>query len=151
VEEAMTQKTKIIIGTIILLIMLCAILVSIWGVYAIWNNPTVRESVESAKSEFSAMVDLREKTLATYPCQDAGVQIMNGTTLNITLINSEYSNLSYSEQAEKAEEIASFVKNNYSGSINILRIGITFTESAQTGPINTNRFNSFSFDVSELK
>jgi hypothetical protein len=146
----MTRKTKIIVG-IIIGITLCSLFIAILGIYVLWNNPMIRKSVESAKNELTAMVDLREKILDTYPCQDAGVQIRNGTVLNITLVNSEYNNLSYSEQAEKAEEIASFVKNNYSGSANIAGIIITFTENAQVGPVNTNRFNSFSFDVSKLK
>jgi hypothetical protein len=146
----MNRTTKIIIGSI-LFIMLCGIVVSVWGVYTIWNNPSVRKGIESAKSEFAAMMELREKILSTYPCQDVGVQIRNGTGLNITLVNSEYNDLSYSEQSEKAREIAVFVKNNYTGEANIQGIFITFTESAQSGPINTNLSSSFSFNVSELE
>lgn len=146
----MNRKTVLIVGSI-LGVLLCCGAVAAWGVYSLANNPSVKKGLEVAGEELQAMMDLREKIRQTYTCEDVGVQIMNGSTLNISLINSEFNDLSTSEQADKAREVAKFVKANYTGKANIIRIVIIFVRNTRVGPVNTNSSFSYPFEISELE
>ena len=146
----MNRKTILIAGSI-LGVLLCCGTVAAWGIYSLANNPSVKKGFQVAGEEFQAMVDLQQKIRQTYNCNNVGVQIMNGNTLNISLINSEFNNLSGSEQAEQAREVAKFVKTNYKGKAEITHIVITFTQSIKAGPVNTNSSFSYPFEVSELE
>ncbi len=146
----MNRKTILIMGSI-LGVLLCCGAIAAWGIYSFAKNPTVKEGIKAAGNELQAMMGLREKILQSYTCEDAGIQIMNGNTLNISLINSEFNDLPMSQQAEKAREIAKFVKANYTGKAQIVRIVIILVANTKVGPVNTNRFFSYPFNVSELQ
>lgn len=146
----MNRKVMLIAGSVLGILLCCGAL-AIWGIYSLANNPTIKEGLEIAGDELEAMMELRQKIAQTYTCEDVGVQIMNGNTLNISLINSEFDDLSQSQQADSAREVAQFVKDNYTGKAEIVRIVITFVKNAKVGPLNTNRTFSYPFEISELK
>ncbi len=146
----MNRKTFLIVGSI-LGVLLCCGAVAAWGIYSLANNPSVKKGLEVAGDELQAMMQLREEIRQTCTCEDVGVQIMNGNTLNISLINSEFNDLSTSEQGDKAREVAKFVKANYTGNANIVRIVIIFVQNTKVGPVNTNSSFSYPFEVSELE
>jgi hypothetical protein len=146
----MNRKTILIVGSI-LGVLLCCGAIAAWGIYSLANNPSVKKGLELAGDELQAMMDLREKIRQTYVCEDVGVQIMNGNTLNISLINSEFNDLSTSEQADKARQVAKFVKTNYTGNANIVGIVIIFVQNTRVGPVNTNSSFSYPFEVSDLE
>lgn len=146
----MSRKTTLIVGSILGIVLCCGALAT-WGIYSLANNPSVKEGIKGAGNELTAMLVLREKIRQTYPCEDVGVQIMNGKALNISLINSKFNDLAGPEQAEKALEVAKFVKANYTGKAQITHIAITFVANTKVGPVNANRTFSYPFEVSELE
>jgi hypothetical protein len=146
----MKRKTLLTIGSI-LGILICFGVILAWGIYSILNTPTIKAGLEKAGSEFSAMVDLQQKVAQTYQSGTVSVQIMNGNALNVSLVNSKFNDMTKTQQAERAHEIALFVKDNYTGKAKIEQITITFVKNNQVGPINTNWTYSYPFDVSELK
>lgn len=146
----MKRKTWLIAGSV-LGILICVGAAVGWGVYSLMNNPSVKKGLETAGVEFKAMVDMQQKLAQTYSCQNVGVQIMNGDTLNISLVNSEFNDLPSSQQTDKARDVAQFVKDNYKGQAKIVRIVITFAKNTRVGPVNTNLTFSYPFDVSELE
>ena len=143
----MNRKTILIAASIFSII--CCGGLAIWGIYSLVNNSTVKDALQQAGNEFSAMFDLRQKLGQTYQCEEVSVQLMNGNTLNISFINSEFNKLSASQQAKSAEEVAKFVKANYTGKAKVKRIVIIFVENMNLGPLNTNRSSSYPFDVEE--
>ncbi|HEX2996203.1 MAG TPA: hypothetical protein VHP14_15360 [Anaerolineales bacterium] len=146
----MKRKTWLIAGAV-LGILLCVGVAVGWGVYSLMNNPSVKKGLEAAGVEFEAMLDLQLKIAETYTCEDLSIQIMNGNTLNVSLINSGFNELSPSQQVNSAREVAQFVKENYTGNIEFDRIVIIFVKNAKTGPLNTNQSFSYPFEVSELE
>jgi hypothetical protein len=146
----MNRKTILIIGSI-LGVLLCCAAIAVWGIYSFVNNPSVKEGFQIAGDELQAMLELRQKVAQTYPCEEVGIQIMNGNTLNVSLVNSQFNDLSTAEQADKAREVAKFVKTNYTGKANVVRIVIIFVKNAKVGPVNTNSSFSYPFDISELE
>jgi hypothetical protein len=146
----MNRKTILIVGSILGVVLCCAA-IAVWGIYSLLNNPAVKEGLEIAGDEMDAMFDLRQKILQEYSCKDVGIQIRNGNGLIVSLINSEFNEGSYSQQAENARDVAQFVKDNYTGKAALTHIGITFVKSNQVGPLNTNRTVSFVFELSELQ
>src|SRR5574339_957303 len=103
----MNRKTFLIAA--LFLAMICCGSLGVLGMYSLLNHPAVKEGLQQGSNEFLAMLDLQQKLRQKYQC-DVGVQIMNGKILNISLINSEFNNLSGSQQAKKAEEVARFVR-----------------------------------------
>jgi hypothetical protein len=146
----MNKKTIITLGFILAMIICISGSVA-WGTYQVLNIPSVKKGLQTAGGEFNAMFQLRKQILETYQCQDVGVQLMNGDTLNISLINSEFNSLSSSGQSASAYEIASFIKDKYTGKAEITRIVITFVENNRIGPLNTNWSSSYSFTMSDLE
>ena len=146
----MNRKTLLIIGSM-LGVLLCCVVIAGWGVYSFLNNPEVKKGLEVAGEEMGAMVDLQQKVLQKYSCEDVGVQIMNGSSLNVSLINSEFNDMPSSQQADSALGVAQFVKDNYTGKATLTRIVITFVKNSRVGPLNANQFMSFPFELSELK
>ena len=147
---SVNKKTVITLGSCLVVIICVGVIVA-WGTYQVLNIPSVRKGLQTAGGEFNAMLQLREQILERYQCKDAGVQLMNGNTLNISLINSEFNELSSSEQSASAYEIALFIKDNYIGKAGITHIVIAFVQNNRIGPLNTNWTSTYPFDVSELK
>ena len=145
------NKKTITLLTSVLGIVVCCTGIAIWGIYSLVSNPTVKEGLKQAGDEFNAMADLRKKVHDTYASEDVGVQLMNGTVLNVSLINSEFDQLSTAQQNDRAREIAQFVKANYTGKARITGIVISFVAKTQAGPLNTHSSSSYPFDLSDLK
>jgi len=146
----MNRKTILIISSILGVIICCGA-VAVWGIYSLLSNPKVKESINVAGEEMGAMLSLQQQIIKTYPCEDAGVQLTNGNSLNISLVNSEFNDLSQSQQSDKAREIAIFVKDNYTGNADITRIVINFVLSKKVGPMSTSNSFSYIFNVSDLE
>lgn len=146
----MNRKVLLIVGSILGLLLCCSA-VAVWGIYSLANNPSVKEGLQVAGEELEAMMELRQKVAQTYSCEDVGIQIMNGNTLNVSLINSKFNELSQSQQADSARDVAKFVKDNYTGQAEIVRIVITFVKNTKVGPVNTNQTYSYPFEVAELE
>ncbi len=146
----MNRKTILIIGSI-LGVLLCCGAVAAWGIYSLVKNPTIKDGIKAVGNELQAMMELQRKIRETYPCESVEIQIMNGNTLNISLVNSKFNDLAEPERAEKALEVAKFVKENYTGKAHIIRIMITFVENTKVGPVNANSTSSYPFDISELE
>lgn len=146
----MNKKTILIAGSMLGMV-LCCVAIAGWGIYSFLNNPEVKKGLEVAGEEMGAMVDLRQKVLQKYSCEDVGIQIMNGSSLNVSLINSEFNDLSNSQQTDSALDIAQFVKDNYTGKATLIRIVIIFVKNSRVGPLNANQFMSFPFELSELR
>ena len=146
----MNRKTTLIVGAVLAVALCCVISAGI-GIYSFLNNPEIKKGLEVAGEEMGAMFELREKMLQEYSCEDVGVQIMNGSSLNVSLINSEFNDLPNSQQADSALGVAQFVKDNYTGKAALTRIVIIFVKNNRVGPLNTNQSISFPFELSELK
>jgi hypothetical protein len=144
------KKTALIVGSMLAVVLCCVITAGV-GIYSFLNNPEIKKGLEVAGEEMGAMLDLRQKMLQEYSCEDVGIQIMNGSSLNVSLINSEFNDLPNSEQADSAIEVAQFVKDNYTGKAALTRIVIIFVKNNRVGPLNTNQTISFPFGLSELQ
>jgi hypothetical protein len=146
----MNRKVLLIVGSILGLLLCCGA-VAVWGIYSLANNPAIKEGLEIAGDEFEAMLDLHLKIAETYACEDVSIQFMNGNTLNVSLINSKFNELSQSQQADSARDVAKFVKDNYTGQAEIVRIVIVFVKNTKVGPVNTNQTYNYPFEVAELE
>ena len=83
---------------------------------------------ETIKS-LSDLTALRSELIREYKQQDVSVVIQNSSVLGISFNNSSFNNLSESERATKAGEIALFAKNHFASSKTIEKIGVAFVSS----------------------
>lgn len=143
------NRKKILIATFILGILGCGGLTGL-GILRLVNNPAIKGAFQQAGHEFTAMFELQQKVSQTYSCESTSVQLMNGNRLNISLVNSAFNDLSPAQQATKAQEIARFVRSNYTGNARLIRIVIVFVQSRKVGFLNTNWSASYPFEVEQL-
>jgi hypothetical protein len=98
------------------------------------------------------MMKLRDDIKAQYQAQDAGIMLMNGTVLKVTLINSPSNSLEYDGQKAKAKEIAKYAMARFSQISLVHQIVIAFVESKTFFFFfHANTGISFAFKIDELK
>ncbi len=145
------RQAMVIIGSILGVLLCCCEALAAWGMYSFAKNPSVKKGIDLAGNEFKVLMELQETIRQTYGCEDVLFEFVNGNTFNISLIDSELNDLPAPKQAEKALEVAKFVKENYTGVAPVTRIVIIFVRSTKVGPVNANNTSSYPFEISELE
>lgn len=81
-----------------------------------------------------------------------GVTLMNGTSLNVNLVNSPLKKLPAAEKQAKAAELAKVAYDSYAGRAAIKAVRVTFAVVSTTLVVVTTNdsSDSFTFDASEL-
>ncbi len=62
---------------------------------------------------FGKMTKIKDSIETVYPSADVGINITNGTYINVSLINSDLNNKSEEEKRKAAEKISRIVKSYY--------------------------------------
>ena len=95
---------------------------------------------------------LREEIIDEYKDADVQVTLHNVNSVVISFINSHFNDLTETEKAAKAEEIAQFVKDNYDSVDKIDDIVVSFVVHKKYFLLfeYTNSLDTFTFKISEL-
>ena len=98
------------------------------------------------------MMVLQQKLAQAFNTQNISVNLSNGKHLNLTFHKALFAELSESEQAFKAREIALFVRDHYEGYRKLSSVSVAFIQENQYGPVSVTRTQGvFSFEPSELE
>lgn len=146
----LSRRTWIVVAVVVAVLVLCPT-VTAAAAYIALNNPDVKQFFQGAADAFGDMVALQQEVAAEYPAQAVQIQIQNGDTLGVGLVNSQWGKADEDDQARTAEDIARFVVAHYAGVDAITRIQVTFTQQAEAFGVNVNTSHTYVFDVSALK
>ncbi|MFN8010009.1 MAG: hypothetical protein U0P81_01260 [Holophagaceae bacterium] len=103
------------------------------------------------RESFSSMMVLKQGVIEKYRAEDSSIQIFNGKSLIVSIINSPFNDLDESTQKEKAKEIAIWVKGQYKESGSLDSIVITFVRhKSYLLVFNANQARSYRFKMTEL-
>ena len=123
----MIMNRKVIITLISLgVIALCGGIATGGLGYFVLTNATKIEGVKIVSDQLAGLQELQSTLDETYPSGSIEIQINNGGTLQINMINSGFLDLSELERQAKAKEIAILVTENYKAINTINTISITF-------------------------
>lgn len=147
----MTRKTLTIIVSLAIAIIVGCGLISAYAIYWALNNPRINETLRTLGAAMQEMAELQPLILEEYPAEGLEVQIQNGNTLVIRLINSEANDFSQREQQERAREIALFARNHFGAMEGISAIQVTFVRHREVLGLFTTQEWSYTFEVSELQ
>ncbi len=146
----LSRNTWIVIAVVVAVLVLCPTVTAAAAYFAL-NNPDVKQFVQGAADAFGDMVALQQEVAAEYPAEAVQIQIQNGDTLGVGLVNSQWGKADKDEQARTAEDIARFVVAHYAGIDAVTRVEVTFTQQAEALGVNVNTSHTYVFDVSDLK
>jgi hypothetical protein len=106
---------------------------------------------QQMRETLSEMQDLQRTVSQRYQNEGVGINLMNGTVLDIALVNSSYNGLDQQAQRQIAKEIASWVNTQYKGNHKLSNIVITFVNhKSYFFVINVNETRSYNYKISEL-
>ncbi len=83
--------------------------------------------------------------------KDMGVNLLNGSVLNISAVNSPWTSLAAAQKQAKAREIAEVAYKSYPSRANSETIRVTFVVQSNAGPVTyKNAVDAFTFQAAEF-
>ncbi len=146
----LSRKTWTMIALAATILVTCPILAAT-ATYVVLDIPGVKEFMAGAADTFGDMVALQQEVAEEYPAEAVQIQIQNGDTLGVELVNSPWGKGGENEQARVAEDIARFVVTHYAGIEAVTYVQVAFTQQAQVVGVNVTNSHTYVFEVSSLK
>jgi hypothetical protein len=106
-----------------------------------------REDIRAVRD----LIALHEQLSAEYGESNARVEIQQGNTLGITFVNSSFNDLTWDHKTLQAQEIASFVCENYASMDRIDKVLVTLETYRDSFMVDATSSVTFAFEKNELE